>query len=174
MGLRNWNTGQIWAEYRNVATGLLIPGTVTISLPLLLTNVADDATIPAGPMISQQALNIEDPDPEAADGHSFDLMLPGTDDDDIVQADWGWTVEVNLVNFGKLVYSKVPIPVGGATNLRTIIPSVRATVPQASLNLNMFARIENGLIVDANGNPITTGAEVGDVQTLIDALGGAA
>lgn len=124
--IESWNTGTLFAAYRNSWSGALRTGTVTISHTLRLTNATDDVIIPPGIFV-EQPLNAEG-------SYSFNVTLPATDDSDIDQSGWGWRVEVNLSASGPdpeytEVFYNVAVAAGGSTNLRTLQPSNHGGTP---------------------------------------------
>lgn len=161
-GLESWGSGHIWAEYRSPIDGVLLAGMVTITLPVRLTNTADDAIIPHGVVLDKFVLN-------TMEGNSFHIELPATDDPDIDQIGWGYDIMVVLEGFGANpltveTFSGVPVPLDGATNLRLLVPNETTIIGPASWDLSKFARVNaQGEVTDANGNVLSTGGEGGGV-----------
>ena len=156
-GLENWNTGEIYAEYRSPIDGALLEGDVTVTLKTRLTSTADDAIIPPGVVIDKIPLN-------TSGEESFRLTLPATDDPDIDQINWGYSLRVVLKGYGgnpsiSETFEGVPVPMDGETNLRLIVPKESSPLIPPSMNFATFARIGSGRqLVDSDGNPITVDA----------------
>lgn len=151
--LESWNTGTLTATYRSSSTGNLRVGIVKVTLPTRLTSPTDDAIIAPGALL-QQALSAEG-------AQSFTLTLPATNDPDIAEVGWGWTVVVELeatVTDDKYTetFHNVFIPVGGSTNLRDLYP-VETTPPlRSSVDLREYVKLSGNTLTDYQGNVLVT------------------
>lgn len=109
-GLESWGIGVVWSTYRSAATGALLPGNVTVELPLRLVSPTEDAIIPAGVLINKQPLSL-------FGAKSFEITLPASSDPDISPNDWGYTITVVLDSGITEVFRNVFIPEGDSVSL---------------------------------------------------------
>lgn len=153
--LPSWGTHRVYATYRSLTDGSWLAGTVTVSLPVDVHSVTDDAIIPKGRHINAQPLNTTTGLP------SLDINVPASDDPDNLPQDFYVEITVQL-NEPRVNYTyKIPTPLGGETNLRTILDPDSVTVDGP-----LFVGVAGGLarlsddgtnVLDAQGNPISTG-----------------
>ena len=145
--LPTWPTGILEAEYRDIMTGALLQGTVSIGLTQRVVNFSEEAIIPAGMYVTRQFM---------IEGEkSFSIELPSTDVED--PTPWEWIVIVEIPGKSTEVYN-VKIPTGKTINLRAFIPvgEVRAS-EEAFTTANFLRLLEDGTVTDGYGNPMTFG-----------------
>lgn len=109
-GLESWGTGIVWSTYRSAATGALLPGNVTVELPLRLVSPTEDAIIPAGILVDKQPLSL-------FGNRSFEITLPSSSDPDISPNDWGYTITVVLESGITEIFENVFVPEGASVSL---------------------------------------------------------
>lgn len=160
----SWDMGQVIGTWRTL-NGELHPGKYKVSYPRV-TNVTDDAIIPAG-VFAEGLLN-------TTGSRSLDIALPATDDPDNAQEEFTVTIVITLGQSGGPIETYVvSIPAGGTVNLRTIIPST-AAIPMQQPHLKMgvpggLAVLDaQGRVLDGDGDPVTGGGAggVADWDTL--------
>ena len=166
--LPSWGTHRVYATYRSLTDGSWLAGTVTVSLPVDVHSVTDDAIIPKGRHL-QQDLNVDSGSP------SLDITVPASDDPDNLPQDFYVEVSVQLTNPRVTYTYRIPTPLGGETNLRTILDPASVTV-DGPLYVGVaggLARLsEDGTtVLDADGNPISTGG-TGTTLTTYDQVSG--
>lgn len=154
----SWDMGQVVGTWRKL-DGTLRPGRFKITYPRV-TNVTDDAIIPAG-VFAEGDLNVQ-PGPGE---RSLDLALPSTDDPDNAEAAFTITIAITFTDAAAETYN-VAIPVGGTVNLRTVIPAVSSIpVQQPQLKMGVpggLAILDAlGRVLDGDGDPVVGGGAGG-------------
>lgn len=159
----SWNLVRVFGTWRGM-DGALKAGTYKVSIPARITNVTDDAIIPAGQYASG-ALQVA-----VSGSPSLDLLVPATDDPDNAETGWKVTVDVTFPDATAERYvidvpvANRPIPDGGngnGVNLRTC--AMPTTIPQQVALYKVgvpggLAQLDgSGQVIDANGDPVTGG-----------------
>lgn len=152
--LPSWGTHRVYATFRSLADGSWLAGTVTVSLPVDVHSITDDAIIPKGRHL-QQPLNTDSGSP------SLDINVPASDDPDNLPQDFYVEIIVQLTEPRVTYTYKIPTPLGGETNLRTVLDPKSVTVDGP-----LFVGVAGGLarlssdglsVLNADGDPISTG-----------------
>lgn len=162
MAVTAWGKCRVYGTWNDHA-GAMKAGTYTITVPVRVTNAADDVIVPKG----KQANGNLSTSPGAP---SLDLMVLSNTDPDIFPHDGSWKVEI-VVTFNDGSESEkytIDTPVAGAINLRESI--LVTTFPAQTASLvrgvpgGVAALNDAGQVVDASGNPVTGG--VGGTTTV--------
>lgn len=150
----SWGAHRVHGTYRALADGSLLAGTVTVSLPVDVHNVPQDSIIPKGRHIDAQPLNTTEGMP------SLDLMVPASDDTDNMPHDFYIEIVVQLTSPRATYTYRIPTPLGGETNLRTILDPASISVTQP-LILGVAGGVAvldaDGDVLDADGNKVVGG-----------------
>lgn len=176
MAIESWSLVRVygtWADH----SGAKLPGKYEVSIPVRLTNSADDLILPKGVVASGELV-------VAAGVPSLSILCPSTDDPDIQQD--GWKLQVTITFTGgqdREIYT-IDVPVadrpladggtGAGVNLRTIALSANLP-PQAAMYgvgrpSGLALLSEDGTaVLDAYGAPITGGGGATSVEDLTDA-----
>lgn len=162
----SWNLVRVYGTWRTQA-GDLRPGTYKVTIPARITNVTDDAIIPAGTFSSGDLQTSVGASP------SLDVLVPATDDPDNAETGWKVVIEVTFPSAtGEKYVIDVPVanrPIvdggsGVGVNLRTVVLS--ASIPQQVALYRVgepggLAQLnEAGEVIDSDGNPVTGSGDV--------------
>ena len=115
--LGSWNLVRIYGTWRR-HSGVLIPGTAVVTIPVRLVAAGDDAILPAGQFYSGPLNTVQG-------APSLDLQVPSTDDPDITAAaPWLLQVVITLEGAAPETF-RLPVPLATpepGINLLTITP----------------------------------------------------
>ena len=118
----SWDLVRLYGTWNN-QNGTKKSGAYTVTIPQRVTSATDDVIIPPGVFASGK-LN-------TGAGPSLDLMVPTTDDPDVIPHDWQIVVTVSFddKDAPTEVYYLSPSIVGGPINLRKVLlPSNAAPI----------------------------------------------
>lgn len=167
MPIPSWQRVQVhgtWVDHE----GVKLSGSYKVTVPVRLTTVADDLIVPAGPFAAGP-LNV------VADEPSLSIMVPATDDPDIVLS--GWKLEIVVTFVGgqaseqfvlDVPYANRPTADGGnglGVNLREIVlaanmPKQNVTYPVGAPGGFALLSADGQSVLDSDGDPITGGGGV--------------
>lgn len=166
----SWNLVRVYGTWRGM-DGVLKAGTYKVTIPARITNVTDDAIIPAGQYASGALQTTVGGSP------SLDVLVPATDDPDNAETGWKITITVSFPDAASEAYvidvpvAARPTPDGGSgigVNLRTCaMPTV---IPQQVALYKVgvpggLAQLDSvGQVIDSDGNPVTGGGAVDSVN----------
>lgn len=159
----SWNLVRVYGTWRGM-DGTLKAGTYKVTIPARITNVTDDAIIPAGTFATGALQTTVSGSP------SLDLLVPATDDPDNAETGWKVTVTVNFTDAAGESYV-IDVPVasrptvdggnGLGVNLRTC--AMPSAIPQQVALYKVgvpggLAQLDSiGQVIDSDGNPVTGG-----------------
>ena len=169
----SWDLVRVYGTWRSQG-GALKSGTYKVTVPARITNIANDAIIPAG-LFASGSLQV------AVDGNpSLDVLVPATDDPDNEQTGWKLVIEVTFPDATAEAYV-IDIPVanrpsgsggnGLGVNLRQVALTDQLPQQVAMYKVgvaNGVARLNsNGDVVNAAGTPITGGGGGGSTDEYV-------
>lgn len=161
----SWNPVRVYGRWRNL-DGTLKAGTYKVTLPVRITNSADDVIIPAG-VLMQGALQTA-----SGTAPSLDVQVPATDDPDNLPQNWQIQIDITFADGSAAETYRVAVPLALGTttglNLRTVL--LPQTIPTGQI---LIAGIPGGLaeldvdgdVVDADGVKVVGGGSTGPVTT---------
>jgi len=158
--VESWNLVRLFGTWVD-GQGAKKRGTYTVTIPVRITNATDDSIIPAG-IFAQGDLNLDDGVP------SLEVMVPATDDPDILET--GWYVQVKLTFLGSppetyyvaAPVANAPAPDGddSGVNLRELPMLGEAPGYQAPYKPGVPGGLalldSDGDVIDAAGNKVGT------------------
>lgn len=115
----SWATTRVYGTWKG-HSGAMLAGSYKVTIPVRVTNQANDVIIPAG-IYAQGALNVGDGTP------SIDLQIPCNNDPDNSPTGWQATIEVTFSGGAAGDLYVLDTPVGVEVNLRTVV--LAATIP---------------------------------------------
>lgn len=167
----SWNLVRVYGTWKNM-NGSMKVGTYKVTIPARITNSTDDAIIPAG-LFLQGDLNTTSGQP------SLSVMVPATDDPDIVESNWKVNVEVTFTDATAeryvidVPYANRPTADGGdnsGVNLRTIAISTGFLAQLANYKLGLAGGLAlldaDGDVVDADGIKVVAGGGGGGIVSV--------
>ena len=118
MSIDWWPAGVLIGEYRDPVTDRLLPGKVTVDLPIRITSTVSTAiVIPTTLVDSRQFITDVD------DTESFSIPIYATNTPEVEQIGWGWDITVNVDDRVIETYYGVQVLPGQTVNLRDLTPT---------------------------------------------------
>jgi len=151
----SWNLSRVHCLWYSQGAGSnLKPGTYKVTIPARITSAVDDSVVPAGVWDSGD-LNVR------AGSPSLDILVPATDDPDILERGWKVVIEVKFTDTSAVPEKYIiDVPVSGEVNLRGITPvgssnpPMTSTIPIGAPG-GFVLYDKNGDVRDAAGNLVT-------------------